>query len=126
MTTLQEYADDIVAPQYRQPLKTVEEACGAVGWQFVDKPICCGKPVEVTAFLGSAYFAECDQCGRFIRDVSGPQFGNATCYLPSADKISDIDSECRWIAGIRPTADKIAAEEAREEAAAGGQFGMGA
>ena len=101
MATLQEYADDVVAERYRQPLKTVEEACAAIGWPFVDRPECCGREVKVTAFLGGAYFAECETCGRFIRDMTAPVFGNSAAYVLSDEKVSDLSTDRRWIAGIR-------------------------
>lgn len=98
--TLQEYADDIVAPEFRQPLKTLEEACKANGWEYVDSPKCCGKPIVVHSFLGP-YFATCEECGRFARDVSAPQFGNGCAFCVDSDKV-DVDTDVRWISGIAP------------------------
>ena len=96
--SLQEYADKIVDPQYRQPLKTLAEAVAANGWEYVDHPICCGEAVSIRDFLGSPYFAECKKCGRFLVDISGPTFGNSWINLPDNNKIV-LDIDERWIAG---------------------------
>jgi hypothetical protein len=98
--TLQEYADKVVAGEYRQPLKTVQEAVAAAGWEWADKPVCCGTQIEVRSFIGSAYMGECMACGRFIVDVSGPTFGNSWVNFPDSTKI-ELSVEQRWIAGQR-------------------------
>ena len=97
----QQFADERIAPEYRQTLKTVSEACTANGWADVDHPICCGKPVEITTFIGSPYFAKCKICRKFIADVTGPSFGNSWVQTVSDEKV-DMDTEALWIAGIGP------------------------
>lgn len=99
--TVQEFADRIVAEEYRQPLKTLEEAVTSVGWQFVDSPECCGAPVTVSGILGP-YHAECGACGKFVRDVLGPIFGNACVRFPEPKMFSDFDTEKHWISGVAP------------------------
>jgi hypothetical protein len=104
LRSLQEYADVAVAPEYRQPLKTLEEALAVHGWPLVDKPPCCGAETEVRGFLGSTYVAECRTCGRFVADVSMPmpsERGSAMILL-DPEKV-DLDTERRWIAGRRET-----------------------
>ena len=100
MRTLQEMADDIVAPKYRQPLKTMDEALAGVGWEKVDRPKCCGEEVDVQAFLGAAYFAQCDACGKFIRDIAGPMFGDGHVSMPDGDKV-DLGTDKTWICGTQ-------------------------
>lgn len=95
--SLQEYSDDVVAAQYRQPLLTVEDALAIHGWTL-DPPWCCGMPVEVRSFLGGAYHAECEVCGQFVHDVTGPSFGNSWINLIDTDRI-DCNTPARWIAG---------------------------
>lgn len=103
--TLQEFADQIVAQQYRQPLKTVREACDSVGWQFEDKPKCCGVEVTMWSMFGDAYLAQCDTCGKFIVDVTGPSFSQSGSSVQFIDKDAFPDdtewSRC-WIAGQEP------------------------
>jgi hypothetical protein len=105
LATLQEYADESVAEPYRQPLKTIHEALAVHGWDIEPlpedyKPICCGVPVACRSFLGSAYVAECETCGRFIADVTAPSFGNSCVVLCDSEKV-DVETERRWIAGQR-------------------------
>jgi hypothetical protein len=98
--SLQEFADESLALEYRQPLKTLEEACDVHGWAHIDKPICCGKEVEIQSCIGHAYFAQCQTCKKFILDVTGPKFsetGSAVQFL-DADKVQ-IDTDKRWAAG---------------------------
>lgn len=84
--TLQEYADDALRTEYRQPLKTLQEACENVGWEFVDAPTCCGEIVSVHSFIGP-YYAERKHCGRFVYDVSGPQFkGRGAVFFINSDR----------------------------------------
>lgn len=109
MTTLQEYADEIVAPEYRQPLKTIREACEMVGWEFHDKPTCCGQYVTVRSFI-NAYHAECKSCGRFIRDMSGPMFGNSWVQFLDESKV-DLNTDKSWITGICPVEQRIGADQ---------------
>jgi hypothetical protein len=102
--SLQQFADELVAPEYRQPLKTLAEALAAVCWDEVDRPTCCGAEVEINSFLGAPYFAQCKTCRRFIVDVTGPQFGNSWVTLPDEKKIDGLDTESRWIAGWQAAA----------------------
>jgi hypothetical protein len=103
--SLQEYADKTIAEQYRQPLKDINEALLSVGWGFmpddVDEymPICCGKNVDVTTFIGHAYHAQCTECGKFIHDVRGPSFGNSWVNLIDS-KLIDCDTHKAWISGV--------------------------
>ena len=106
LETLQQFADKVVAPEYRQPLKTVREACEAVGWEFEDKPLCCGKPVIVSNLLGP-HLAECKQCGKFIADVTGPSFsenGGAVRFIDRDKFPEDTDWDRSWVAGQRAIA----------------------
>ena len=98
--TVQQLADEVVAPQYRQPVKTLKEALAAVGWAEVDRPTCCGKEVVMQSFLGDAYFAQCEVCRKFIRDVTGPIFGNGHVTLIDSDTV-DLDTDKQWICGTQ-------------------------
>jgi hypothetical protein len=98
--SIQEFADSIVAPEYRQPVKTIDDCLDAHGWERVDFPECCGTPVEIRSFIGSAYFAQCDRCKKFIVDVTGPTFGNSWVNLPDHEKIDMDDDSKRWICGV--------------------------
>lgn len=104
-SSLQEYADDLVAPEYRQPLKTVREACEAVGWEFLDSPTCCGNHVTTHALFG-VYHAECKTCGRFIRDMSAPIMRNSYASVIDSDKV-DLDTAKSWITGVCPVDQRI-------------------
>lgn len=99
--TVQELADARLAPEYRQPVKTLDDAMDAVGWSLdVDPPTCCGRPVTVSTFIGDAYQAVCETCKRFVFDVTGPEFSNerACVLLPSSDEY-DLDTDARWVSG---------------------------
>lgn len=107
LMTMQEYADASLADEYRQPLKTIEEALAVHGWD-VDpipdnyRPTCCGGEVKTQSFLGGAYLAICEKCGRFVFDVTAPTFGNSWVTFPSSDKIDmETDYERRWIAATQ-------------------------
>lgn len=103
--TLQEWADAIVAPAYRQPLKTVREAVTANGWEFADKPICCGAPITTRSMFGDAHFGQCEACGLFIVDVTGPQFsesGSSVSFIDTDKFPADTDWTRTWIAGKEP------------------------
>lgn len=105
LLTLQEYADATVAEQYRQPLKTIEEALSVHGWldgpmpdEF--RPVCCEEKTECKSFLGGAYLAVCKKCGNFVYDITAPTFGNSYVTFPDGEKIDlETDIEHRWIAG---------------------------
>jgi len=100
--TLQQFADAIVAPAYRQPLKTVREAVAANGWEFQDKPVCCGQPITTRAMFGDAYFGQCDICRLFIVDVTGPSFsetGSSVSFIDRDKFPEDTDWARCWIAG---------------------------
>lgn len=99
---LQQFADKLVAPEFRQRLKTLAEALAANEWAEVERPVCCGSEIEVRSFLGAAYFAQCAACRKFILDVTGPHFGNTFVTLPDKEKIDGLDAEARWIAGREP------------------------
>ena len=106
--TLKQHADDIVAPEFRQPLKTIRGALGAIGWPNVDHPKCCGVPVKVMSCIGP-YFAECQQCGRFIADVSGPMFsesGSSVQFIDRDKFADDTDWDRCWIAGRKALEDE--------------------
>lgn len=101
--SLQEYADKTLDAQWHMPLMTVEEACTKIGWTFENSPKCCGFPVEISSFIGSAYQAVCLECGRFIRDITGPSFGNAWVNLVDPEKVDlETDFQRRWVSGIKP------------------------
>jgi hypothetical protein len=120
LMTLQEYADQSVAEQYRQPLKTIHEALSIHGWDanpFPEdyKPVCCGSEVSIRSFLGGPYFVQCESCKRFLVDVTGPSFGNSWISLPDGDKIDlETDVEHRWIAGQELPATEPTKSLARE------------
>ena len=106
MMTLQEYANRRIDPRHSPKLMTVVSAMTNHGWKLTasGKPICrCGAETEVHSFIGSPYLAECHQCGRFIADVTGPEFSNGggCVWIADADKFSDFDSERCWISGRR-------------------------
>lgn len=102
---VQELADARLAPEYRQPVKTLEEALTAIGWQTgVDVPECCGHPVKISAFIGTPYSAICEKCDRFLFDVTGPEFGNSYVSLPDGNEY-DLDTPCRWVSGQRANAE---------------------
>ncbi len=98
--SVQELADARLAPEYRQAVKTLEAAMAAIGWPFVDRPICCGEPVEISGFIGSCYKAVCHKCDRFIFDVTGPEFDKGCVTVPDGD-IYDMGTEVRWVSGQR-------------------------
>lgn len=103
MITLQRYADETVHPDYKQPLKAIDEALDALGWAQVDKPECCGKPVEMRSMIGSVYHVECEICGKFAFNVTGPKFsdtGSSVSFL-DGNKV-DLDTQKVWITGIKP------------------------
>lgn len=110
LLTLQEYADSIVAAEYRQPLKTIHEALAVHGWDadpFPEdyKPVCCGAPVQCQSFLGDTYMARCKSCKKFVLDVTGPSFGNSWVSMPDSKKVDlETDMDRRWIAGVESAA----------------------
>ena len=114
LLTLQEYADQILTEEYRQPLKTIHEALKVHGWD-VDPfpedyhPLCCGEPIDIKAFLGDPYHGECKKCGKFIHAMDGPSFGNSWVSTIDSEKV-DITTESRWIAGL-----SLAADAAKEQ-----------
>jgi hypothetical protein len=104
LMTLQEYADQCVAEEYRQPLKDIHGALAVHGWDanpFPEdyRPQCCGQPISIYSFLGDPYHGECKTCGKFIHAIDGPSFGNSYVTLMDSEKV-DMDTEFRWIAGI--------------------------
>lgn len=99
--SLQQFATELVAPEFRQPLKTSEEALAALNWPLVDFPECCGAKVRVQSFIGSAYYAECEKCHKFMWNVTGPRFGNSWVSTPDPNLI-DMNTEHRWITGVAP------------------------
>jgi len=101
--SIREYAEKVLPIEWRMPLMTVQEACSRVGWEFDDKPNCCGAPVHIDSFFGDAYQAYCETCGRFIHDVLAPSFGNSWVNVIDTEKI-DVETgyERRWIAGQKP------------------------
>lgn len=103
--TIQEYADIMVHEKYRQPVMTIADACKKIEWDLVDRPVCCGKEVELYCFLGSCYNAVCKTCGKFVADVTGPTFGSGSVTITDPDKVDfETDYEKRWIAGVEATA----------------------
>jgi len=98
---VQEVADDILAPEFRQPVKTLGEALDVLGWEHIDKPICCGSEVTIRSLLGSAYFAQCRTCKKFVLDVTGPKFEGGSVRFMDGDKV-DLETDRRWIAGVEP------------------------
>lgn len=102
MRTLQEFTDAVVLPEMKQPLKTVEDACAAVGWEFEEFPVCCGKRVDVANLIG-AYHAECKICGRFIHDMTGPSFptSGSVQMFQWEQFPENTDWSRTWISGLR-------------------------
>lgn len=98
---LQSYADKVLDPAYRQPLKSLEDALSALDWPNEDRPKCCGQDVSIRSFLGGAYFAQCECCKKFIADIAGPTFGNSWVNFLDGEKV-DIDTPVRWICGTEP------------------------
>lgn len=99
--SLQSLADARLAPEWRQTVKTYDDAASALGWDAaLDVPICCGRPVEVTAMLGSAYKATCPACDRFVFDITGPEFTGSAVAFVDADKF-DVEDRARWVCGDR-------------------------
>ena len=101
--SLQDLADARLAPEYRQPVKTLQEALAAIGWEEVDHPVCCGEPVEMSCMFGDAYAAVCNHCLKFLFDVTGPEFsesGSSVCFV-DGDKYDLTDRKC-WVSGQRP------------------------
>jgi hypothetical protein len=94
----QRFADARIAPEYRQPLKTVGEALAHIGWPIEDHPHCCGEPVNIRGFLGVCDVAECRLCGKFIARANAPEFGNSWVDLPTID---EPESGRVWLAGVR-------------------------
>ncbi len=100
--SLQEWADARVAPKYRQPLKTVREAVAANGWEFADKPICCGQSITTRSMFGDTHFGQCETCRLFIVDVTGPQFsetGSSVFFIDTDKFPADTDWTRSWING---------------------------
>lgn len=99
--TLQEYADSVLAEEFRQPLKSFEDACASLGWPSDRPPVCCHAAVEVLQWNGDFYKLLCERCGKFIADVLGPSVVDDQICMPDHSKISeDVDWSIRWIAGI--------------------------
>ncbi len=96
----QEFADSVVSPEFRQPLKTLAECLDIHGWPHEDFPVCCGQKVDVRSMFGDAYFAQCKVCGKFAVDVTGPSFGNSFVAFIDPKKV-DIETPRLWIAGIQ-------------------------
>ena len=103
--SLQDYADSIVDQEYRQPLKTLQEAMLENGWELVDKPTCCGEQINIRSMMGLPYFAQCAVCGKFISDISSPKFsetGSAVSFIDQDKFADDTDWNRTWIAGKQP------------------------
>jgi hypothetical protein len=96
--SLQQLADEIVDPEYRRTLLKSEDALRALEWTVEDFPSCCGEKVRIQSFIGSAYYAECERCHKFMWDVSGPRFGNSFVTIPDNEKV-DCKTEVRWLVG---------------------------
>lgn len=99
--SLQEYADSVVNQEYRQPLKTLQEAISENGWEAAN-PVCCGNQININSMIGFAYFAQCRVCGRFIADVAGPSFsetGSSVRFIDQDKFTDDTDWTRTWIAG---------------------------
>lgn len=105
LLTLQEYADQSVPEEFRQPLKTIHEALAEHGWDANPipddyHPACCGETVECSSFIGSTYLAHCNKCGRFVFDVTGPSFGNSYVAVVDSQRVDlETDMDHRWISG---------------------------
>lgn len=103
--SLQEYADSILAQEYRQPLKTLHEAMAENGWDEVDKPTCCEEQINIRSMMGLPYFAQCVVCGKFISDISSPKFsetGSSVSFIDQDKFADDTDWNRTWIAGKQP------------------------
>lgn len=99
--SLQALADARLAPEWRQSVKTYDEAADALGWdKSLDRPTCCGEPVEIAAMLGSAYKAACSKCDRFVFDITGPEFTGSAVAFVDGDKF-DLEDKARWVCGDR-------------------------
>lgn len=103
--TMQQLADQRLAPEYRQPVKTLAECLDQLGWEHVDRPICCGKEVEITSMLGAAYKAFCPACEKFAFDVFGPEYSESggAIYFVDHEKY-DTDDSKSWVCGQRKSA----------------------
>ena len=103
--SLQDYADSILDLEYRQPLKTLQEAMAENGWELVDKPTCCEEQINIRSMMGLPYFAQCTVCGKFISDISSPKFsetGPAVSFIDQDKFADDTDWNRTWIAGKQP------------------------
>ena len=101
--SLQEYADQVVAPEFRQTLKSSEEVAELQGWGEPGSPTCCGNPVDVQSSIGCPYHAECKTCGKFAHAMDGPSFsesGSSVTFL-DGDKV-ELATNGVWIIGVRP------------------------
>jgi hypothetical protein len=103
--TLQQYADEALSPEYRQPLKTADDVADHHGWGDPASPQCCGAKVGIRTIIGDPYYAECGVCHKFAATADGPSFGNASVRFIDTDKV-DIDTDRRWIVGIAPQHDR--------------------
>lgn len=101
--TLQEFADEVLAPEFRQELKSSEEVVELQGWGSPAEPICCGKPVPTKSFLGCPYHAECETCGKFAHAMDGPSFSESgsSCTFLDGEKV-ELATNGVWIIGVRP------------------------
>lgn len=100
--SLQEYADSILPQEYRQPLKTLQEAVTENGWGPVENPTCCENQINIHSIIGFAFFAQCSVCGKFIADVAGPIFSETELSVRVIDQNqfgSNADWARTWIAG---------------------------
>ena len=100
--SIAEYAAKVLPPEFQMPLMSIEGACAKVGWEFEDRPKCCGSEVTVADFIGEAYQALCNTCGRFVFSVTAPRFGNSWVNVLDSEKVDlETDYEIRWIAGTK-------------------------
>lgn len=99
--TAQEFADQKFPPEFRQPLKTVTDAMAVHGWPNVDRPECCGEPIEIRSFIGCPYLGYCNHCRKFVASVDAPNWGNSWVQTIDSNKV-DLDTDKLWIAGTAP------------------------
>lgn len=95
MISLQQFADETLAPEYRQSLKGPKALIDEMGWGDVDAPMCCGERLRVTSWIGVPYKSECQKCGALAVAVDGPMFENSTCRFLDPEKV-DMSTENRW------------------------------
>lgn len=99
--SLQQLADERLALEYRQPVKTLDDACKEIGWNKDDDPLlCCGNQVSIRSLWGGITSAECKTCHRFLWDVTAPEIAKTGSAMLFVDQDQyAVDDAARWISG---------------------------